>query len=257
MKIAIITGASSGLGRGYAENIGRFESFDEIWLIARRVERLKALSQVLDVRSRCIPLDLSAPDSAAMLSALLDREKPVVSLLVNAAGAGRIGRSDEISIADQNMMISLNAAAVAAVTSAVLPYMEKGGRIMQIASASAFLPVPYVNVYAATKAFVLSYSRALGYELRRRGISVTAVCPYWIKDTEFISVAEKGDRATVGSYPFAITMKRVIASSLVACYRRKKLSTPGVFPTVMHLASKVLPSSWMMGMWNILRNSKE
>lgn len=255
MKIAIITGASSGLGRGYAESITRFESFDEIWLIARRLERLEALSESLDVKTRCISLDLAAPDSALMLSALLDKEKPLVSLLVNAAGAGRIGRSDEISAGDQNMMISLNAGAVANVTSAVLPYMEKGGRIMQIASASAFLPVPYVNVYAATKAFVLSYSRALGFELRKKGISVTAVCPYWIKDTEFISVAEKGDSTTVGRYPFAITMKRVIASSLVACYRRRSLSTPGAFPTFMHFASKVLPSSWMMGIWNILRKS--
>ena len=253
MNIAIITGASSGLGRGYALECDKRGEVDEIYLIARRQDKLESVAKEMKTKTRILSLDLTKESDIEKFTLLLEKEKPSIKLLINAAGCGRIGRCDTLSYQEQLMMIDLNDKALVAVTTISLKYMDRGSRIMEICSASAFQPVPYVAVYAATKAFAYSYSRALGNELKSRGISVTAVCPYWIKDTEFIAVAEKGDRSSIKSYPFSTTQKKVVSSSFKATYKRRKVSTPGVFPTLHHFLSKILPSSLLMGVWNLLR----
>jgi len=196
MRIAIITGASSGLGREYALRADREHAYSEIWVIARRTDRLEELADECETPVRPISLDLSKPQSTRILSKLLGGvEEPVfeVGLLVNAAGFGKFGTYRDITQDETDAMIDLNCRALADITQAVLPYMDRGARIMQIASCAAFQPLPGLNLYAATKAFVLSYTRALRFELRGRDIRATAVCPYWIK-TEFVKVARHAER---------------------------------------------------------------
>ena len=196
-KIAIVTGASSGMGRETAIQLAdRFAGLSEIWLIARRRERLLDLERILPVPCRILPLDLTDERARDELSKELAAVKPDVKILVNASGFGKIGRVEQIPLWEQTGMIRLNCEALCTVTHLVLPYMHAGGRILQYASAAAFLPQPGFGVYAATKAFVLSYSRALGEELRSRRIFVTAVCPGPVR-TEFFSIAKKVVRLAI------------------------------------------------------------
>ena len=200
MQIAIVTGASSGLGREFVRQICEKEKINEVWLIARRENRLHEIAAESPLPVRSLPFDLTKESSFATLRALLEEEKPDVRLLVNAAGFGKMGNYAEVSLQDSNDMLDLNCRALMNMTTTVLPYMQKGARILEVGSSSAFQPLPALNVYAATKAFVLSYSRSLRWELFGRGIHVTAVCPYWIRDTEFIGSCFLG--FLLFTYPF-------------------------------------------------------
>lgn len=157
-RIALITGASSGLGREFARLLAR-EAVDELWLVARREERLRELSAELAVPCRIFALDLTREVALEELSAALAAEPVVVRYLVNAAGFGRIGMAADIGAATTGRMIALNCRAAAELTERALPYMERGSRVLEIASCAAFQPIPYLAAYAATKAFLLRYSR--------------------------------------------------------------------------------------------------
>lgn len=190
MKIAIVTGASSGMGRETAIQLAdRFGGLSEIWLVARREERLKELEQQIPVPVRIFAIDLTKKEELEQLTQALKETKPEVKFLVNASGYGKIGRVGAVSLAEETGMVALNCEALCAVTHLVLPFMCRNSRIIQYASAASFLPQPGFAVYAATKSFVLSYSRALNEEVKARGIKVTAVCPGPVK-TEFFTVAE-------------------------------------------------------------------
>jgi len=182
MKIALITGASSGLGREFVLRIDKEQRVDEIWVIARRADRLEQLRDQTTTPIRPLPMDLTDPASLEGLSSLLNEEKPLIDILVCAAGFGRIGRSRDIPSGDNLAMIDLNCRAAVAVTSMAFPFLEKGSRIIEICSTAGFQPMPSLGVYAASKAFLLSYTKNLHHELLLSGIHVTAVCPYWVKD---------------------------------------------------------------------------
>ncbi|WP_347474965.1 SDR family NAD(P)-dependent oxidoreductase [Clostridium sp. AF50-3] len=194
MKIAIITGASSGMGREAARQLAdRFSGLQEVWLIARRMDRMQELERTLPIPARCFSIDLTDASQRETLENELAARKPNVKLLVNASGFGKIGTVGNLPLDDETGMIELNCEALCAVTHMVLPYMSENSRILQFASAASFLPQPGFAIYAATKAFVLSYSRALREELRPRRIGVTAVCPGPVK-TEFFDIAETTGR---------------------------------------------------------------
>ncbi len=258
MKIAIITGASSGLGAGYVQAVSKGKIFreklDEIWVIARREERLKRLAEKVKTPLRILPLDLTEKNALKTLSVLLSSLRPDVRLLINAAGFGKIGSWKEVSSEDAGQMIDLNCKAAVCVTQTVLPFMKKGGRIMEICSTAAFQPFPYLNVYAASKSFLYRYSRSLGRELRTDGISVTAVCPYWIKDTEFISVAKNvtGSGKEIHSFPLSSHVKSVVDLSLTDAVLRRPVSTPGIVCTIHRLFS-FLPDGVKMDIWEQIR----
>ena len=163
-RIALVTGASSGLGREFARLLAR-EAVDELWLVARREERLRALAAEVALPCRIFALDLTQEASLENLSAVLSAEPVTVRWLVNAAGFGRIGMAADIGAATTGRMIALNCRAAAELTERVLPYMERGSRVLEIASCAAFQPIPYLAAYAATKAFLLRYSRALAAEV--------------------------------------------------------------------------------------------
>lgn len=192
MRIAVITGASAGIGREFVYAVDRQESFDEIWVIARRKERLEELRGACKNPIRPISLDLSSIENVDEYKALLEKEQPEIAMLVNAAGCGVFGPFAEKDLKKQLSSAQLNALSLTAMCHVSLPYMRAGSSIINMGSNSAWQPVPYQAVYGASKSYVLSFSRALGRELRSDGIHVMCVCPGWIK-TEFQQVAHHDD----------------------------------------------------------------
>lgn len=189
MKIAVITGASAGIGREFvlaADKEGRCE---ELWVVARRADRLAQLQKECKTPVRPIALDLAKDESIREYEAMLEREKPELALLVNAAGCGVFGPFEEKDLDKLLNSARINALALTAMCHVSLPYMNKGSAIVNIGSNSAWQPVPYQAVYGASKSYVLSFSRAIGRELKPRGVHVMCVCPGWIR-TEFQGVAE-------------------------------------------------------------------
>ena len=156
MNIAIVTGASSGMGREFVLQLKNHIDVDEIWAIARRQTALDSLKDESTVPVRPIILDLCDSSSFCKLSSLLEAEKPNVKLLVNAAGFGKFGSFQKIRPEDDCNMIDLNCKALVMMTRTVVAYMPFGSHILQLDSLSAFQPVPYITTYGATKAFVLS-----------------------------------------------------------------------------------------------------
>ena len=192
MKIAVITGASAGIGREFVRAVDREERFDEIWVIARRSERLEALAAECRNTIRPLTLDLAELDNVEQYRALLEQEQPEITLLINAAGCGVFGPFAEKELQKQLDSAALNALALTAMCHVSLPYMQAGARIVNMGSNSAWQPVPYQTVYGASKSYVLNFSRSLWRELKPRQIHVMCVCPGWIK-TEFQQVAYHDD----------------------------------------------------------------
>ena len=170
MKIAVVTGASAGMGREFARQIPYFyRNLDEISVIARRRDRLVSLSEEGMVPCRIFQGDLLKDDVYRELEQALTKEKPDIRMLVNAAGFGKTGRVEEIAHRQpgtQMEMIDLNCRALTRMTLLCLPFLKLGSRIVNLASAAAFCPQPSFAVYAATKSYVLSFSRALRAELK-------------------------------------------------------------------------------------------
>ena len=167
---------------------------------------------------------------------------------------GKLGNYAEVTEADSNALIDLNCRGAVDMTLRVLPYMQKGARILQICSVAAFMPLPGMNLYAASKAFLLSYTRALRWELFGRGIRVTAVCPYWIKNTEFVPRASaNADRSAVRHLPFAGTVQTVVRRSMRDSRLGAAVSTPGLASFGLRVFGKVVPHGLGMAFWNVLR----
>lgn len=242
MNIAIVTGASSGMGRETARQLDKIysEGLDEIWLIARRTERLKQLASSLRHKSRILPLDLTDRKDLAELELSLNLSNPNIKMLVNASGYGILGDFKNSNITEQSGMVRLNCEALTHVTRLCLDYMRKGARIIQFASSAAFLPQPGFAVYAASKAYVLSFSRALNAELLSEGISVTAVCPGPV-DTEFFKIAEKsGSNFDFKKY-FMKDEKEVVKQALIDSYHRRSISVYSFFMKALLIVSKLIP----------------
>ena len=254
MKIALVTGASSGLGREFVRQIAEQGKVEEIWAIARRRDRLEALQSISAVPIRVLALDLTRPGDMEYLRNTLQDELPDIRILVNAAGMGRMGPTVDIPAKDNDAMIDLNCRAAAALTAAVLPYMGRGSRVLEICSSAAFQPLPGFNVYAATKAFLLRYSRALRWEAAPRGIRVTAVCPGWIR-TDFMDVArDTKNGRTVRSFPFA-QRPETVARRALRNSRLLAVTTCGLPALVQRVASKFLPHCFIMACWEGLRRA--
>lgn len=241
MKIAVVTGASSGMGREAVIQIAdRFSGIEEIWAIARREDRLKELALLVPVRLRIFPLDLKSEEDIETLLSALREEQPEVKWLINGAGFGKIGRVEELELQDETGMVELNCKALCAVTRLVLPYMSGNSRILQFASSAAFLPQPKFAVYAATKAFVLSYSRALNEELKSREIYVTAVCPGPVK-TEFFDIAETAGRIPLYKCLVMADARKVVRLAIRDSMMGKPVSVYGPVMKAFRMFCKILP----------------
>ncbi len=250
-NIIIITGASSGIGQEFALQIDTaFSNIDEIWLIARREERMEEVAKVMEHATRLIPMDVSDEYAMDDLEALMDAEDVVVRMLINAAGFGLMGEFNDIPFEEQNDMLLVNCEALSKLTYMVLPYMAKGSRIIQMASAAAFMPQPGFAVYAATKSYVLSFSRALNRELADRGIYVTAVCPGPV-NTEFFDVAERYGETPMVKKLTMITSEKCVSDALRASYFKQDMVVPGFTMKASLLATKLLPHSVVLNITNL------
>ena len=246
--IAIITGASSGMGKLFAETSSEFGTeFDEIWVIARRLDRLQELVCPFPVRP--ISLDLTDRNSFEAYSKLLHDENPNVALLINCSGFGKFNATFETPLSENLNMVDLNCQALMAMCQLTVPYMKNGGKIINISSVAAFQPIPYINVYGASKAFVLSFSRALNRELKQAGISVTAVCPFWTK-TEFFSRAVNSEKdAVVKKYVAMYKPEQIVSRAWRDVKKGKDVSKFGFIARLQAGLAKILPHSFIMSAW--------
>ena len=249
MKIAIVTGASSGMGREFVLQLNQYVIVDEIWVIARREKALEELQKETSVPLRPVCLDLCADESFAAFSALLEKEQPDVKLLVNAAGFGKFGTAVNIPVEEDCRMIDLNCKALVRITRCVLPYMHRGSHILQLDSLSAFQPVPYITTYGATKAFVLSYSRAMNRELKKDGIRMMAMNPGWVK-TEFFNHALQTNGNEVQYYNYIWEARDVVTTGLKDLYKtRKDYSVHGLPIKFQVLLVKIMLHWFVMNVW--------
>ncbi len=305
MRIAVITGASSGMGSEFACRIDRTEKdIDEIWLVARRRERLEEVAHRLTHPARVISVDLTKAQSIETLENLLrgseaddrtrvflngagcsdgsetvsdgtgdgdepeagyidgqnhaPREPVRVGIFVNCAGYAKIGNYEKVSRYDSDRMIDLNCKAAVNTTLAVLPYMQAGDRILELCSTSSFQPVPHLNIYAAGKAFLYSYTRALRMELLPRGIVVTAVCPWWVADTEFLPTAKDNEanpdsEKSIKGFLLPSGKEAVVRRALRTSRMGFAVSTPGIMCFLHRLFSKLIPRTGMIYLWEIMR----
>lgn len=246
-NVAIITGASSGIGREFALQIAQgYRSIDEIWIIARREDRLRELErQLLGRTVKVFVMDLSRMEELERLESILEQERPRVRILVNAAGYGMIGETANVSRKDNLGMVDLNCRALTALSHMVLPYLSEGSQIIQMASSAAFVPQPRFAVYAASKSYVLSFSRALGQELKAREITVTAVCPGPVK-TEFFDIAETYEAVKLYKRLTMAKANKVVRRALLDAKHGKTVSVYGPLMRGFRILCKALPADFLM-----------
>lgn len=240
--IAIVTGASSGMGREFVRQLDTcLKTVEEIWIIARREDRLQEIkASMLNLNVRVISMDICQKDDLDSLRYMLDTEKPQVRLLINAAGVGKAGRFDELTLTEATNMIDVNGKALVALTHIVLPYMAKKSNIIQIASASAFMPQKEFAIYAASKAFVLSFARALRAELKSSDVCVTIVCPGPVK-TEFLSISNAGKEQKKLKKLVTVEVEPVVKKALKDAKEGKELSIYGLPMKAVFVMSKIFP----------------
>lgn len=243
--IALVTGASGGIGREFVRQIAdSYPSLDEIWVLARRWSLLEELwTERPGIAFRILPLDLSRQEDLEVLEQKLGRERPCIRLLVNSAGCGKNGPVEKQDWRDACRMLDVNCRALTAVTMICLPYLRKRSRLIQVDSGSAFLPQPGFAVYAASKSYVLSFDRALEMELKGRGITVTSVCPGPV-DTDFFATGE------ISLSPmkklFLIKPEKAVRKALFDAERGKSLSICSLSIHMVRLASKILPQRLLL-----------
>lgn len=248
MNIIIVTGASSGMGRETARQLDEIytDAIDEIWLIARRRERMEELAATLKHKSHILELDLADEASFEKLKLELEIVNPKVKMLVNASGYGISGNFTESDLEKQLGMIKVNCYALTAITGIVLPYMPDDSRIIQYASSAAFLPQIGFSIYAATKAYVLSFSESLNTELKSRNITVTAVCPGPV-DTEFFAISEANSSSPFKFKKFFMAEeKAVVKLAIKDSYKRKAVSVYSVPMKAFRVYAKAMPENVML-----------
>ena len=246
MKIAVITGASSGIGREFVYAVAKNYSFDEIWVIARRAERLEELKEKCRNPIRPVALDLAADADLKVYAELLEKEKPEIALLVNAAGCGVFGPFEEKELDALLHSARLNALSLTAMCHLSLPCMKSGSAIINMGSNSSWQPVPYQAVYGASKSYVLSLSRAIGRELRPRGVHVMCVCPGWIK-TEFQQHAKHDEYIRYVDRWYG--PEEVAAQAMKDLEKKKSVSILGAPVRRQVALVKHLPVDMVMDIW--------
>ena len=236
-KVALITGASAGLGVEFARQLS--ERGHRLVLAARRKERLERLAKELG-NARAVAIDLSKPNAAAKLMADLEAAGEQVEILVNNAGFGLIGRFAELDARRLRQMIDLNVGALTELCRAVAPAMieRKSGAILNVASTAAFQPGPKMAVYFATKAYVLHFTEALHEELKPHGIHVSCLCPGPTR-TEFGEVAGFGGNITFDWV--AMEAPEVVEVGLAGLDKNHAVVVPGLINKIVAASSRFAP----------------
>jgi short-subunit dehydrogenase len=243
-NISIVTGATGGIGKEFVKLLLK-EEVDEIWAVARNNDRLNDLKKEFGDKIVPISIDLSQNKSLELIEEMLQEKNPIVKYLINNAGAGRMGASHEFSNTEIEHGVATHCTAMAVLCNLCIPYMVRGSHIINMASQSAFQPVPYINLYAASKAFVRSYSRALNVELKHTGIISTVACPGWIK-TDLLESERNGQ---VIHFPGIVSPDAVVKKILCDAKKGKDLSVYGAYVKYMHLLAKIFPHKLVMKTW--------
>jgi len=201
-RIQIITGAGTGIGREFACQLAKTRPVDELWLIGRRTDKLEETAALVSNQGkgpacRIVRMDICGPQGVAEFTRFLAQEKEIrIDALINNAGFGTYGPFMKTVLDRELEMIHLNIYTLTALCHLCIPRMGPGSLLVNVASLAAFIPLGNFAVYAATKAYVLSFSIAVGAEIADTGIFVSSLCPGPL-DTEFAHVASGGIRTKV------------------------------------------------------------
>ncbi len=249
MALAIITGASSGIGAEFARQL-KGEGVDSFWFIARRGEKMRSLGEELGVKYKIIEADLSTSEGIELVREELAREKPEVDYLLNCAGFGTFGAADEIGVDVIEKMIDLNVKASVLLTHICVPYMKRGSKIVMMGSGSCFTPLPYFNAYSSGKVFILHYTKSLNYELKKYGIRATCFCPGWV-ETEFLGkAAEKNTtRPRDSAMKPLLKCEKVVAGCIRAIRRGRAMYVTNWYTKLQHLLFKLVPDCILTKLW--------
>ncbi len=238
MNIAVITGASSGLGVCYVEAVIKlFPGIKELWLVARREERLKEVAKKYpDKHFEIIPMDMMKMENFKMLENKLKEKDPQIQVFIHDAGNSIGGSFEDMKLEDMLQMIDLNCKGATAITKVCLPYIIDGGTILEVSSTSAFVPNTNLIVYSATKSYVSALCLGLKEELKRRYINVCAVCPgFMLTEMTCSEQSERQSRLPV------IDPKKAAFKSLKAAKQGKAVYTTGVFYKIYRFLTKLVP----------------
>ena len=241
--IAIITGATGGIGMEFVKAVHLMDDIDEIWAVGRNKEKLKCLEEEYE---KVVPIEADfAGNGIRTLGERIEKDNPNIRMLINNAGVAHMGAFEEMKKEDIDDFCRINCNAPSMLISMALPYMRTGARILNIASASSFQPNPYLSMYSASKVFLKNLSRALSVELKPRGITVTAVCPGWV-DTGMLPKEKNGRPIKyVGMVEPHVVVKKALRDSR----HGKDLSTPGFFAGYLRFYSKIAPTKMVMRQW--------
>ena len=256
-SIAIVTGASSGVGQAFVRRLdeGKGGPLDEIWAIARNAERLEDLTESCHgVTIRPIPLDLTTDQAFDELSSLLESHDATVQWLVNSAGYGKFGSFADVGRKQNAGMVALNCLGVVNALSVTLPHMVAGSCVVNLASIAGAVPQPELATYSATKAFVLELSRMLDHELAPCGIHVVAVCPKFMR-TRFL---DKPGNDTVAGRMTMIgynDVDDVVRKAMRCAIRGKDVCVPSIDVRLAIAAAKMLPRKVLFRIEDLLFRS--
>ncbi|MGQ0697186.1 MAG: SDR family NAD(P)-dependent oxidoreductase [Panacagrimonas sp.] len=246
---ALVTGASGGIGEAFARRLAA-DGMD-LMLVARSGDKLlkiaNALRKSCGVRVEILVADLALPDAGSRLKAAADGFDLKIDLLINNAGFGMMGGFHKLDPVRMQEMVALNVSAVMDVTHAFLPGLLAQGRgaILNVASMAAFQPMPFMSVYGATKAFVLSFSEGLWAEYRKRGIKVLAVCPGPV-DTGFFEATGKPESRSGVPRRMMLTADQVVTESLAALAGNKMIVVPGnMGQGLLAALPRLAPRKWV------------
>lgn len=245
MLDVIITGASSGIGKEFAKKIDQM-GYRRIFLIARNKTKLEELSKMLKTPCVIASCDLTKNESFTYLKTVLDENNANIGLLVNGAGFGIFNEFTSTDINDVNGMIDLNDKALVNMTYLTLNYMQENAKIINIASIASFEPIPYGAIYGASKSFVLSFSRALNMELKKKKICVLAVCPYWTA-TGFFDRGNKN--GVIKKFDCMYSPEFVVKKTFKALKGKKDYVVTGTYAKFVRFLAKILPNKWIMKMF--------
>lgn len=249
-NIAIVTGASSGLGKEFFKLLSVKKGLDEIWIISRNEEKLKKIQKRYGEKIVVYPMDLSSLENIKAFGKNPSLKNCNIRYLINNAGFAKFCSYDDISIDESINMIDLNISGVVAMGLVCIPHMKKGSHILNIASQASFQPLPYQNIYSSTKAFVRNYTRALNVELREKGITATAVCPGWMKTGLYDRGIIDAKKATT-NFTNMVTPDVVAKKALTDAARGKDMSVYSTYVKTCHAIAKLLPQKTMMKLWLI------